>query len=279
MTTLPITQMFSPFPDFSDNLSIHSVFASGFNLVDCHGTIIWVSSNNDAGYPASLGVSLEPEYGRTLPFHSRIKPGDTVEVEVGETTTLRFDASAALTIDDSTQEESTLLPTNLVVSNPTYATAIADALTRSVRQRPDAYPRVTATIATHARQALHAALQDNLSECSLALRHIIGLGFGLTPSGDDTVIGALAYTRLFASNAYRCLASAVNQLADRTTSISASYLTLSSQGYFSHHVSHTLRGFCGDPSPSALTGLLAMGHSSGEDTARGILLAHQTTHP
>ncbi|MDO5728311.1 MAG: DUF2877 domain-containing protein [Actinomycetaceae bacterium] len=238
-----------------------------------------MSSSNDAGYPASLGVGLERERNYALPILSLIKAGDTVEVEVGETTTLRFDTSAALTINDSTREESTLLPTDLVVSNPTYEIAIADALTRSTSEQPNDYPRVTATIAGHVRQAIRAAIQDNLSECSLALRQVIGLGFGLTPSGDDTVIGALAYTRLFASNAYRCLAAAVSQLVDRTTSISASYLTLSSQGYFSHHISRALRGFCGDPSSTALTDLFAMGHSSGEDTARGILLAHQTTHP
>ncbi|WP_072170913.1 DUF2877 domain-containing protein [Trabulsiella odontotermitis] len=106
---------------------------------------------------------------------------------------------------------------------------------------------------------------------------LTGLGPGLTPSGDDMLVGAMAV--LFASQfssyiqQHPFLPSA-DQLALLTTSVSCSYLNSARVGAFSSPVLRVVRHLQHgrDPLP-AIRRLLAVGHTSGADMLVGMVVA------
>lgn len=113
------------------------------------------------------------------------------------------------------------------------------------------------------------------------LTGVLGLGPGLTPSGDDVAAGLLLvlYAVLGAgSPQLGPLAAAVVAAArSRTTAVSAALLAEAAAGRTSAPVAVAVRALLGQPVPGspvdAFTALLALGHSSGADLATGMLAA------
>jgi hypothetical protein len=111
---------------------------------------------------------------------------------------------------------------------------------------------------------------------------LVGLGPGLTPAADDALGGLLAtlhfLTRATGGDlrAWRHLGRAVRGAArGRTTTVSEALLACASIGAVSETVGAVLRALgSSHPAPldTALDRLFALGHSSGGDTALGILL-------
>ncbi|MEU0516543.1 DUF2877 domain-containing protein [Streptosporangium sp. NPDC006007] len=113
-----------------------------------------------------------------------------------------------------------------------------------------------------------------------AAEQLIGLGPGLTPSGDDMLAGLLVALRHLGTSAgvgravwlADWLAAAVTFGArGRTTSISAALLHCAARGEAGGEVLAVLRGLAGlQPLPLALHRLLGLGHTSGADLAWGL---------
>ncbi len=112
-----------------------------------------------------------------------------------------------------------------------------------------------------------------------AAADLVGLGAGLTPTGDDYLCGIMAALRSAsrAGDANRRFALAWGRLlAERltaTTTVGATYLEGAIAGAFVGEI-HALvtalaRGDAG--APAALEALCGLGHSSGMDTATGLL--------
>ena len=112
-------------------------------------------------------------------------------------------------------------------------------------------------------------------------RSMIGLGPGLTPSGDDMLVGMMAV--LYATYHTAQLSSLLpteSQLTALTTSVSASYLYYAKLGYFSTTL-HTLlrRLACGSQGIAhSLESMLHHGHTSGADTLLGMDLTLRWQH-
>lgn len=101
----------------------------------------------------------------------------------------------------------------------------------------------------------------------------IGLGAGLTPSGDDFLCGLLAVTYLADATAFAEIATAIRGDLPATTRVSQDYLRLACDGIFSPLICCMLRALV-EGSREALADatrhLLAHGSSSGMDTMAGI---------
>lgn len=115
-----------------------------------------------------------------------------------------------------------------------------------------------------------------------AAERIVGLGPGLTPSGDDALAGLLLALRLLGGAVpgggravwlADWLGAAVTAYADdRTTSLAATLLRCAARGQASVEAGAVLRGIAGqDPIAPAVRRLLASGHTSGADLAWGLL--------
>jgi hypothetical protein len=101
---------------------------------------------------------------------------------------------------------------------------------------------------------------------------LLGLGAGLTPSGDDLVAGYLAALRARCLPAADALGAEVRRLAPRrTTRLSAALLAAADRGAVLPEAGAVLRASAGDGDVEAATRrLLALGHTSGWYLAAGL---------
>ncbi|MGW5860653.1 DUF2877 domain-containing protein [Streptomyces sp. NPDC055239] len=146
-----------------------------------------------------------------------------------------------------------------------------DLLTTAVREARRAeveragagggFPRCEAEL----REALRADETNRVLEAGRAL---IGRGPGLTPSGDDILCGALL-ARHATGRPVGALAAAVRGAEARTPLVSAALLRHAVRGECVPQVADVIRGL-GRDEPLDLAPLLAVGHHSGADLARGI---------
>ncbi|MGE5320477.1 MAG: DUF2877 domain-containing protein, partial [Hyphomicrobiaceae bacterium] len=117
---------------------------------------------------------------------------------------------------------------------------------------------------------------------SEALRALIGLGPGLTPSGDDLVAGYLIGLRCAARGKKERLrflsdlGSAVIRLSAQTNDISRTCLFHAARGRASSRVLDLAGAICsGAPRAQAVKHTVAamrLGHTSGADTVTGLLI-------
>lgn len=99
------------------------------------------------------------------------------------------------------------------------------------------------------------------------VRQLIGLGPGLTPSGDDALVGALAVLWTRRPALHRKLSVSILGHLRRTSLIGAHYLWLAVHGQFSEAVHMALNG-----EPDSL---LRSGATSGADAMVGIVAAQR----
>jgi hypothetical protein len=131
--------------------------------------------------------------------------------------------------------------------------------------------------------AIKQALADKHSAQLLyAARHVIGLGPGLTPSGDDFLVGCLRGLSLLrtsvpgACQMFSCLREALfPDLNARTTRVGAEFIRYALDGAFAEVLDQVALALLAPSYPevvqSAVSHLLAQGETSGTDTMLGLL--------
>jgi Protein of unknown function (DUF2877) len=105
---------------------------------------------------------------------------------------------------------------------------------------------------------------------------LLGLGPGLTPSGDDYLIGVLVTLRLTGHErlAQRLWKAIAPLLGEYTNQISAAYLSAAAEGYASRPLHVVLNDVLSGGSPALgarVTELYSIGHTSGWDGLAGAL--------
>jgi hypothetical protein len=122
-----------------------------------------------------------------------------------------------------------------------------------------------------------------LSQCLVAAESLIGLGGGLTPSGDDWLAGFVLYLERFSyagnvrSGFLQIIGNALQDLAfQKTTTISANRIMAARRGWAEEpflNVIDTLFSTQSQFDPELAGVLVRFGHSSGVDTLLGISAA------
>jgi hypothetical protein len=133
---------------------------------------------------------------------------------------------------------------------------------------------VVARARPHARALAEACAEDDAEAVAVAARPLLGLGPGLTPSGDDFVGGALFACRLVARGAAwdAAVARIVADAATLTHPISARLLADLAAGEGWAPLHDLAAALARKNAPAALTaarGLTALGHTSGWDVLEG----------
>ena len=123
---------------------------------------------------------------------------------------------------------------------------------------------------TPPRHSLREGEEGNLGACASGL---IGLGPGLTPSGDDFLMGALAaLDALGQTNMHTALGRAVVAAAGRTSPLSASLLHAAAAGHVGEYLHKTMAALVrGDPNAGIETAG-RIGHTSGWDALAGAVV-------
>jgi hypothetical protein len=177
----------------------------------------------------------------------------------------------------------------LPVLTRSLATRLADGIVGAVsaaegRQDPSRLTRRARAAIARLRQAVDAASPAALLEASTDL---VGLGPGLTPSGDDFLVGCLGTLRVMEPRQATLVDAVAAPLlalaAGRTTRVGLSFLRHALRGEFAAPVKDVLESLGPASSVSAVeqatAGLLSWGHSSGADTLAGIIAALRARHP
>lgn len=147
-----------------------------------------------------------------------------------------------------------------------YPTGLSGPLNRAVNDVQNGPGRI-----------LYDGLTDWQRDKPVAWQGLIGLGPGLTPSGDDMLVGALAAlycdkgmrTKLYRQPAL----DHTLPLTQLTTTVSSCYLKQAGKGYFSLSLLHVVSSLARRRNVAkAITRLLNHGHTSGADTLLGLSL-------
>jgi Protein of unknown function (DUF2877) len=106
------------------------------------------------------------------------------------------------------------------------------------------------------------------------VRGLIGLGCGLTPSGDDFLVGALALLDALAERkAFESLGYGLTHASPALTSpLSHCFLRAAAAGYVGENLYQTVSSIVAGKVDSAITAIRKIGHSSGWDMLTGIAI-------
>jgi hypothetical protein len=157
---------------------------------------------------------------------------------------------------------------------------------RIARAKLAARPRSQTSILSREARAACASLENACRACDLEAAlpeasRLIGWGEGLTPAGDDFLVGLMSGLDAFVAASevrpsfLRRLCAAIATRADLTTPIAAHYLRLATRGHFTgdlHRVRDAVLS-ANEPAPleQALDDALALGATSGSDLVTGLL--------
>lgn len=124
---------------------------------------------------------------------------------------------------------------------------------------------------------MDAVTSNDEMEIENVLRYLLGRGKGLTPSGDDHIVGLLAVLTV-TNQLSSIFVKTVKKLVEKesiTTDVAMEYLIYALKGEFSSSVTAVINDLVQKKSnelENSMLKLIAMGHSSGVDTAFGILI-------
>jgi Protein of unknown function (DUF2877) len=111
------------------------------------------------------------------------------------------------------------------------------------------------------------------------VKALVGLGEGLTPSGDDFLVGLLAVLHVTGFLPGRAVASVHEQFCEcvrlGTSQLSGEFLRCAFEGHFAEPLVMLVSGLCASASdawPAHAATLATVGHSSGVDAMVGIAL-------
>ena len=110
---------------------------------------------------------------------------------------------------------------------------------------------------------------------SRAAGALAGMGPGLTPSGDDVLVGGLLAFALHADDSRVMRQAIISAVRDRTTRISMAYLEAAARGEASeswHRLVAALASHEAERIAIAARGVMAFGETSGSDMLAGFLL-------
>jgi hypothetical protein len=151
-----------------------------------------------------------------------------------------------------------------------------DLIRKIVTNHPDFQPAVPLDLATQMQQALRA---NDLTLIQQSARQLAGLGPGLTPAGDDFLVGVLyslfsnAYSMGSGQSNYSVITAAA---VPRTTTLSANLLEAAGRGEASeawHELMAVQTSQVYEAYHTTLSRILRTGHSSGSDALLGFLMA------
>jgi hypothetical protein len=238
---------------------VHSVFERAVNLVGADGRLLTLHG------PGPLAASFAVALDERLPWHG-LEPGIPVHREgrgclvLGA---LRLDCSAARVVDTS-------------IGTGSDPRALAAALAGTLR--PPAAAALASAIAIEGRRRLAEGLRRGDADRFVdGARRLIGLGEGLTPAGDDLLVGSLAVARRFRPGFLLDNPGVGPALAvtarEGTTLVAREFLLEAIEGRFSEIVIALLTAADVQRARAALDDLLEVGATSGADTATGMQLA------
>ena len=271
--------------------TVHSAFHSALNLrLIEEGQLLTLVASSEGDLPQ--GIRLETPEGFSF---EKFQTGETVICRDG---ILNFETSSlTVQLNGARFWKCDLTALKFSPTNPAASTAwslVWNALNK--RQRlmgseivaEDLFHLSTLgqagilhRVAEAIRGLLNATRQYELTDAS-AVHSLIGLGPGLTPSGDDILVGYMAGLWCTVqeiserSQFISSLGKTILELSDKTNDISRTYLYHAVRGQISSRLANLAEAICrgADPGQLHIAAETAMsaGHTSGMEVVTGLLM-------
>jgi hypothetical protein len=247
---------------------IHSVFVRACNIA-CQDTLLTLCAAGAGRGPTTLTLSRCARDLRDL-----FQVGERVELRDGRLRSGRVEVRLADAPVWRPAGPVVLLPTARIHA---HLGGVALALAQRPHQRTSVIDRQGAAVAS----ALHDACRAlDLERAAQQVERLVGWGEGLTPAGDDFLIGLLAGLDALVQGEPRrarfrnALAGAIRGLTPRTTPIAAHYLRLAAGGHCTDTLLRLRHALLCEADAAvvdaALRNALAVGATSGADTVNGL---------
>lgn len=277
-----------PHADF--DAVVHSAFRAAINLrLTEGGQLLTIAAINEADLPQGIRVDTPNDFSFEI-FHA----GEPVTCRDDN---LRLD-SLTIELRGARRWKCDLTALQVDLTDPAISTAwrstwqalnqrqielnaeiIVQDLFDSVESMRAGVPRMAGKAM---RELLGAGRRYDLTLASSSARALIGLGPGLTPSGDDLLVGWLAglwctvrrqdERTQFVSN----LGDAIIHHSPQTNEISRAYLYHAAQGQVSSLLVNLAEAISTGKNPDRLRKAaevaMRVGHTSGMDTVTGLLI-------
>ena len=154
------------------------------------------------------------------------------------------------------------------------AGGLAGLLGTTMASRPAGSVDVTERARPVLMALVRALVKGDRSAASESARGLIGLGPGLTPSGDDVLVGIEAALHVSRWPMAGFVSDALDRVEDRTTAVAATLLSHAARGEFTERL-HVLLAVLLGPDDAAIPGAIeravAWGATSGSDCLVGVL--------
>lgn len=252
---------------------IHTLFDNSLNVQFPSG-LVHVGQIGMVLSP--FGCLIKPEDYQQL--HDQCRPGDLVRFKQGKLYFYTQKAVFTVALDDFEAVDLSIPRLSLSASdlktNVLYQIFEANSFSLSIET---GLP-LTDTIKEGIRSLAEPQKEKkNISDDEI-IRLLIGRGIGLTPSGDDILIGYTFARMLFqkADQWQEKVAAALQE--KKTTAISEAYFAALLNGYINENFLHLVQLFAeNDPEKiqQAIQQLKRFGHTSGTDTLYGFALGLQ----
>jgi len=284
---------------------VHSVFRQALNL-EAGGRLIAVAPQAAGGLPNGISVSGHPDFHALVVSERMAVTGSWPSFEIADAG-LRFDLARAWswsprlragTIDphDGTIQRRVEVAAEVVAARairvgfaqcvtllrPALVGAAADARSGGSRPAPPSWEPAgasgsAASIGLHSIETLRRGLaDDDLPAVLQASDTLVGLGEGLTPSGDDLLVGLTAALRATGHPMAGPLSRhAAFRAVDSTTDIARVTLEHAARSEYAERIHDVLEAVArGDDAALRLQveRALSWGASSGADTLLGVLI-------
>ena len=259
---------------------VHSVFRSAINLttagelVTTAGELVTIAPDDAGGLPNGILFAGVADF-RAL----GLRAGMPVEID-GATVRI-LDASLVIRLVIRLADArpwSARMPAADGRRWPARSTAVhalahrdahgtdADAATVGLLAMPVARERLD--------EVSRAVVRADRRAAAAAARPLVGMGPGLTPSGDDALAGMEAALHALGHPAAGFLAVALDDVVERTTAVSATLLRHAARGEFAERIHRLLAALLGKDDaalPGAVERAAAWGATSGMDGLVGVL--------
>ncbi len=236
-------------------------FERAINLADSAGWVIAVTGPEIGRGPFSVGVAAPPDFFNQFVVGQPIR-ADQLGLTVGKWH-LNWSAAAVW-------EPRLISPTQPLLLNSSTIQVL-----KPYTHWPDP-AEVSAPLRQRLQQAAaqftQALVDDtvNLPQVAQAASFLAGLGSGLTPAGDDYLVGAMA--ALWLTDLKALLPEIAAAAVLQTTTLSAAFLNAAARGEFMepwHHLAQNLYPGNIESLSQALALVVTFGASSGRDALAG----------
>lgn len=238
---------------------VHSVYRNTIN-VSIHNHLLAIQTKNSPLSPISLITDLDTEAFSQLPY----TVGDYIVIENNADTQIINLSPTMLFPKQHCQELFMNIRRSLITSHTQGFDLIfqfSDLINDNL---------ILAAAQNKIESAYHFYQKKDYENTARELSRLIGLGLGLTPSGDDFLCGMLAGFHLLDRNKHtftQCLRHYIKENLKNTNEISQAFLKCA----LHNHYSFAVNKLWSNPSHEQISQMfLQIGHSSGMDTLCGI---------